>query len=67
MVVKLDINEDENDLIFHIDLVNTKIVVKNPKKKFQDKEMFEAFLGTILNNIFKNMIFVEKLKRKEYR
>lgn len=33
-VVKLNINEDENDLIFHIDLVNTKIVVKNPKKKF---------------------------------
>lgn len=62
LVVKLNINEDENDLIFHVDLVNTKIVVKNPKKKFQDKEMFEAFLGTILNNIFKNIILVENLK-----
>lgn len=65
LVVKLNINEDENDLIFHIDLVNTKIVVKNPKKKFQDKEMFEAFLGTILNNIFKNMILIEKLKQEK--
>lgn len=64
-VVKLNINEDENDLIFRIDLVNTKIVVKNPKKKFQDKEMFEAFLGTILNNIFKNMILVDKLKKEK--
>ena len=63
--VKLNINEDENDLVFHIDLVNTKIVVKNPKRKFQDKEMFEAFLGTILNNIFKNMILVEKLKKEK--
>ena len=64
-VVKLNINEDENDLVFRINLVNTKIVVKNPKKKFQDKEMFEAFLGTILNNIFKNMILVEKLKQEK--
>lgn len=64
-VVKLNINEDENDLIFRIDLVNTKIVVKNPKKKFQNKEMFEAFLGTILNNIFKNMVLVEKLKKEK--
>mgnify|MGYP004561201187 FL=1 len=64
-IVKLNINEDENDLVFHIDLVNTKIVVKNPKRKFQDKEMFEAFLGTILNNIFKNMILVEKLKKEK--
>lgn len=63
--VKLNINEDENDLVFHIDLVNTKIVVKNPKRKFQDKKMFEAFLGTILNNIFKNMILVEKLKKEK--
>lgn len=65
MVVKLNINEDENDLIFRIDLVNTRIVVKNPKKKFQDKEMFEAFLGAILNNIFKNMILVENLKTEK--
>ena len=57
-VVKLNINEDENDMVFRVDLVNTKIVVKNPKRKFQDKEMFEAFLSTILNNIFKNMILV---------
>lgn len=64
-VVKLNINEDENDLVFRIDLVNTKIVVKNPKKRFQDREMFEAFLGTILNNIFKNMILVEKLKQEK--
>ncbi len=42
-VVKLNINEDENDMVFRVDVVNTKIVVKNPKKKFQDKEMFEAF------------------------
>lgn len=65
LVVKLNINEDENDLIFRIDLVNTKIVVKNPKKNFQDKEVFEAFLGTILNNIFKNMILVDKLKKEK--
>lgn len=64
-IVKLNINEDENDMVFRVDLVNTKIVVKNPKRKFQDKEMFEAFLGTILNNIFKNMILVDKLKKEK--
>lgn len=32
-VVKLNINEDENDMVFRVDVVNTKIVVKNPKKK----------------------------------
>lgn len=63
--VKLNIDVDDNDMVFHIDLVNTKIVVKNPKRKFQDKEMFEAFLGTILNNIFKNMILIEKLKQEK--
>ena len=63
--VKLNIDVDDNDMVFHIDLVNTKIVVKNPKRKFQDKEMFETFLGTILNNIFKNMILIEKLKQEK--
>ena len=63
--VKLNIDVDDNDMVFRIDLVNTKIVVKNPKRKFQDKEMFEAFLGTILNNIFKNMILIEKLKQEK--
>lgn len=42
-VVKLNINEDENDLIFRIDLVNTKIVVKNPKKNFKIKKCLKLF------------------------
>lgn len=64
-VVKLNLDVNNKDMVFDIGVVNTKIVVKNPKREFEDKEMFEIFLTTILENIFKNYLMVEKLKQEK--
>lgn len=64
-IVKLNLDVNNKDMVFDIGVVNTKIVVKNPKREFEDKEMFEIFLTTILENIFKNYLMVEKLKQEK--
>lgn len=64
-VVKLNIDVKDEDMVFNISVVNTKIVVKNPKRSFENREMFEIFLSTILDNIFKNYLLVEKLKQEK--
>ena len=55
-----------NDIVFNIDFISKRIIVKNVKKIFNNKEFFLNMTSVILNNIFKNYMMIEKLKKDKY-
>lgn len=55
-----------NDIVLNIDSVKKKLVIKEPKKAFENKSTFIAFLNSIINNIFKNYLLIDKLKHEKY-
>ena len=55
-----------NDIVLNIDSVKKYLVIKEPKKTFENKSTFIAFLNSIINNIFKNYLLIDKLKHEKY-
>lgn len=64
---KLDDNSYEvlkDDILIKLD--NSILIIKKVKKELDDLDFFKEFLTSILNNMFKNIIIIEKLKNEKY-
>ncbi len=55
-----------NDIVINIEVISKKIIIKNVKKIFLDTEFFVKMLHVTLNNIFRNCLMLEKLKKDKY-
>lgn len=55
------VGDDKNDLI----LVQN-VVVKNVKRKFDDKDFFIRFVNSVLNNMFKNRELFQQYRKEKY-
>ena len=56
----------DKDILIKMDAISKKVIIKNVRKIFKDKDFFVNMLETILNNIFKNYLLIEKLKKDKY-
>lgn len=64
---QIEINADNIDdcIVINVECINSKIIIKSPKRKLENKEVFIKFLESILNNIFRNKQICEKLKMEK--
>lgn len=63
MISYKNIALSNNDIIINIEVISKRLVIKNVKKDFVNKDFFIKMLHVILNNIFKNYLMIEKLKK----
>lgn len=66
MISYKNIALSNNDIIINIEVISKRLVIKNVKKDFVNKDFFIKMLHVILNNIFKNYLMIEKLKKDKY-
>ena len=66
LVICDDLELSDNDILIKIDATSKKIIIKNVRKVFKDKDFFVSMLETILNNIFRNYLLIKKLKKDKY-
>ena len=66
MISYKNIALSNNDIIINIEVFSKRLVIKNVKKDFVNKDFFIKMLHVILNNIFKNYLMIEKLKKDKY-
>ena len=66
MIFYKNIALSDNDIIINIEVFSKRLVIKNVKKDFVNKDFFIKMLHVILNNIFKNYLMIEKLKKDKY-
>lgn len=60
MISYKNIALSNNDIIINIEVISKRLVIKNVKKDFVNKDFFIKMLHVILNNIFKNYLMIEK-------
>ena len=66
LVSKNDDPLGEDDIIFNISSINSHIIIRNSRKKLENKEFTIKFIQTILNNIFENKKIQDRLKLDKY-
>lgn len=66
MISYKNIALSNNDIIINIEVISKRLVIKNVKRDFVNKDFFIKMLHVILNNIFKNYLMIEKLKKDKY-
>lgn len=66
LVSKNDSALGEDDIIFNISSISSHIIIRNPRKKLENKEFTIKFIQTILNNIFENKKIQDRLKLDKY-
>lgn len=66
LVSKNDAALGEDDIIFTISSISSHIIIRNPRKKLENKEFTIKFIQTILNNIFENKKIQDRLKLDKY-
>ena len=66
LVSKNDDILGEDDIIFNISSINSHIIIRNSRKKLENKEFRIKFIQTILNNIFENKKIQDRLKLDKY-
>ena len=66
LVSKNDDTLGEDDIIFNISSINSHIIIRNSRKKLENKEFTIKFIQTILNNIFENKKIQDRLKLDKY-
>lgn len=66
LVNKNDAALGEDDIIFNISSISSHIIIRNPRKKLENKEFTVKFIQTILNNIFENKKIQDRLKLDKY-
>lgn len=66
LVSKNDDALGEDDIIFNISSISSHIIIRNPRKKLENKEFTIKFIQTILNNIFENKKIQDRLKLDKY-
>lgn len=66
LVNKNDDALGEDDIIFNLSSIGSHIIIRNPRKKLENKEFTIKFIQTILNNIFENKKIQDRLKLDKY-
>ena len=66
LVSKRDDTLGEDDIIFNISSINSHIIIRNSRKKLENKEFTIKFIQAILNNIFENKKIQDRLKLDKY-
>lgn len=66
LVSKRDDTLGEDDIIFNISSINSHIIIRNSRKKLENKEFIIKFIQAILNNIFENKKIQDRLKLDKY-
>lgn len=51
-----------NDIVLNIASVNSRIVIRNPRRKLENRDYVITFIEVILNNIFKNKKIQDALR-----
>lgn len=52
----------EDDIVFNISSINSRIIMRNPRRKLENREFTITFIETILNYIFENKKIQDRLK-----